>query len=34
MSVGAREVAKTKGLKEVLYLEWDFGNKVGTIASM
>ena len=34
MSVGAREVAKTKGLKEVLYLEWDFGNKdFGTIAA-
>ena len=34
MSLGAREVAKTKGLKEVLYLEWDFGNKdFGTIAA-
>jgi branched-chain amino acid transport system substrate-binding protein len=34
MSVGAREVAKTKGLKEILYLEWDFGNKdFGTIAA-
>ncbi len=34
MSVGAREVAKAKNLKEVLYLEWDFGNKdFGTIAA-
>jgi branched-chain amino acid transport system substrate-binding protein len=34
MSLGAREVAKNKGLKEVLYLEWDFGNKdFGTIAA-
>jgi branched-chain amino acid transport system substrate-binding protein len=27
MSVGAREVAKKRGLTEVLYLEWEFGNK-------
>ena len=34
MSVGAREVAKAKNLKEVLYLEWDFGNKdFGTMAA-
>lgn len=34
MSVGARDVAKEKGLKEVLYLEWDFGNKdFSTIAA-
>jgi branched-chain amino acid transport system substrate-binding protein len=26
MSVGAREAAKKKGLQEVLYLEWEFGN--------
>jgi ABC-type branched-subunit amino acid transport system substrate-binding protein len=26
MSLGAREVAKKRGLKEVLFLEWDFGN--------
>ncbi len=27
LSTGAREVAKQRGLKEVLYLEWDFGNR-------
>ena len=27
LSVGARAVAKKRGLKEVLWLEWDFGNK-------
>ena len=27
MSVGAREVAKKRGLTEVLFLEWEFGNK-------
>ena len=27
MAVGAREVAKKRGLKEVLYLEWEAGNK-------
>ncbi len=26
MSLGAREVAKKRGLQEVLFLEWDFGN--------
>jgi ABC-type branched-subunit amino acid transport system substrate-binding protein len=26
MSLGAREVAKKRGLNEVLFLEWDFGN--------
>jgi ABC-type branched-subunit amino acid transport system substrate-binding protein len=26
MSLGAREVAKQRGIKEVLFLEWDFGN--------
>ena len=26
MSLGAREIAKTRGLNEVLFLEWDFGN--------
>ncbi|HEY2864483.1 MAG TPA: amino acid ABC transporter substrate-binding protein [Casimicrobiaceae bacterium] len=26
MSLGAREVAKARGLNEVLFLEWDFGN--------
>jgi len=26
MSLGAREVAKKRGLDEVLFLEWDFGN--------
>jgi branched-chain amino acid transport system substrate-binding protein len=34
MSAGAREVAKKRGLKEVLYLEWEFGNRdFGPIAS-
>jgi len=34
MSVGAREIAKKRGLTEVLYLEWDFGNRdFGAIAS-
>lgn len=34
MSVGGREVAKQRGLKEVLYLEWDFGNRdFGPIAA-
>jgi branched-chain amino acid transport system substrate-binding protein len=34
MSVGAREVAKKRGLKEVLYLEWEFGNRdFGAIAA-
>lgn len=34
ISVGAREVVKKRGLKEVLYLEWDFGNReFGPIAS-
>jgi ABC-type branched-subunit amino acid transport system substrate-binding protein len=27
MSLGAREVAKKRGLQEVLFLEWDFGNR-------
>ena len=27
MSVGAREVAKKRGLNEVLFLEWEFGNR-------
>ncbi len=34
MSQGGREVAKKRGLKEVLYLEWDFGNRdFGPIAA-
>jgi len=34
LSVGAREAAKKRGLKEVLYLEWEFGNRdFGPIAS-
>jgi ABC-type branched-subunit amino acid transport system substrate-binding protein len=34
LSVGAREVAKKRGLSEVLYLEWEFGNRdFGPIAS-
>ena len=34
MSVGAREVAKKRGLREVLFLEWEFGNRdYGPIAS-
>ena len=34
MSLGAREVAKKRGLKEVLFLEWEFGNRdFGPIAA-
>ena len=34
MSAGAREVLKKRGLKEVLFLEWDFGNRdFGPIAN-
>ena len=34
MSVGAREVAKKRGLKEVLFLEFEFGNRdFGAIAA-
>ena len=34
MSLGAREVAKKRGLTEVLFLEWDFGNReFGPIAA-
>ncbi len=34
MSAGAREVAKKRGLQEVLFLEWDFGNRdFGPIAN-
>ena len=34
MSLGAREVAKKRGIKEVLFLEWEFGNRdFGPIAS-
>jgi ABC-type branched-subunit amino acid transport system substrate-binding protein len=34
LSVGGREAAKKRGLKEVLYLEWDFGNRdFGPIAA-
>lgn len=34
MSLGAREIAKKKGLQEVLFLEWDFGNRdFGPIAA-
>ncbi|HUP05801.1 MAG TPA: amino acid ABC transporter substrate-binding protein [Caldimonas sp.] len=34
ISLGAREVAKKRGLNEVLFLEWDFGNRdFGPIAS-
>jgi branched-chain amino acid transport system substrate-binding protein len=34
MSVGAREVAKKRGLQEVLWLEWEFGNRdFGPIAA-
>ena len=34
MSVGARDIAKKRGLSEVLYLEWEFGNRdFGPIAS-
>ncbi len=34
LSLGGREVAKKRGLKEVLFLEWDFGNRdFGPIAA-
>lgn len=34
MSAGARKVAKERGLEEVLFLEWDFGNRdFGPIAN-
>jgi ABC-type branched-subunit amino acid transport system substrate-binding protein len=34
MSLGGREVAKKRGYKEVLFLEWDFGNRdFGPIAA-
>src|SRR5256885_3505574 len=34
IALGAREVAKKRGLQEVLYLEWEFGNRdFGPIAS-
>jgi ABC-type branched-subunit amino acid transport system substrate-binding protein len=34
MTLGAREVAKKRGLQEVLFLEWDFGNRdFGPIAA-
>jgi branched-chain amino acid transport system substrate-binding protein len=34
MSAGARDVAKKRGLQELLYLEWEFGNRdFGPIAS-
>jgi ABC-type branched-subunit amino acid transport system substrate-binding protein len=34
VSLGAREVAKKRGLQEVLFLEWDFGNRdFGPIAA-
>ncbi|MFI5444484.1 amino acid ABC transporter substrate-binding protein [Polaromonas sp. UC242_47] len=34
MSLGARDVAKKRGLQEVLFLEWDFGNRdFGPIAA-
>lgn len=34
MSAGAREVFKKRGLREVLWLEWEFGNRdFGSIAS-
>lgn len=34
MSAGAREVLKKRGLQEVLFLEWDFGNRdFGPIAN-
>jgi ABC-type branched-subunit amino acid transport system substrate-binding protein len=34
LSLGGREVAKQRGLKEVLFLEWDFGNRdFGPIAA-
>lgn len=34
MSLGGREIAKKRGLKEVLFLEWEFGNRdFGPIAA-
>jgi ABC-type branched-subunit amino acid transport system substrate-binding protein len=34
LTLGAREVAKKRGLQEVLFLEWDFGNRdFGPIAA-
>ncbi|HEY8359756.1 MAG TPA: ABC transporter substrate-binding protein, partial [Ramlibacter sp.] len=34
MSLGGREIAKKRGLNEVLFLEWDFGNRdFGPIAA-
>lgn len=34
MSLGGREIARKRGLKEVLFLEWDFGNRdFGPIAA-
>ncbi len=34
LTLGAREVAKKRGLKEVLFLEWEFGNRdFGPIAA-
>jgi branched-chain amino acid transport system substrate-binding protein len=34
MSAGAREVAKKRGLNEILFLDWDFGNRdFGPIAN-
>ncbi len=34
MTLGAREIAKKRGLQEVLFLEWDFGNRdFGPIAA-
>lgn len=34
LSLGARDVAKKRGLQEVLFLEWDFGNRdFGPIAA-
>ena len=34
MSLGARDVARKRGLKEVLFLEWEFGNRdFGPIAA-
>jgi branched-chain amino acid transport system substrate-binding protein len=34
MSVGAREVAKKRGIQEVLFLDWEFGNRdYGAIAN-
>jgi ABC-type branched-subunit amino acid transport system substrate-binding protein len=34
LSLGAREIAKKRGIKEVLFLEWEFGNRdFGPIAA-